>query len=211
MIVAKRGSTPQERILVVGICGSLREGSHTRDALKIALEGAEEGGAQTQLIDLRDYNLPFCDGKDDRVDRPDVKRLREVVRPAQGVILATPEYHGSLSGILKNSLDLMGFKEFEGKMVGLVGVSGGRLGAAGGLDALRQVGRALRAWVVPMQASIPEADQAFGPDGRLKDRRQEERLKEVGRQVAQFACLHNAENALKFMESWEQAPQNPGG
>jgi len=209
--MAKGPGKAVDKILVVGICGSLRPESHTRAALKVALEGAEEGGARTDLIDLREYNLPFCDGKDDRADRPDVRRLRDAVRPAQGVILSTPEYHGSLSGSLKNALDLMGFDEFEGKMIGLVGVSGGAIGAIGGLEALRQIGRALHAWVVPLQASIAQADQAFGPDGRPTDKRQEDRLKEVGRQVAQFACLHNVENAFDFMKAWEEAHPNPGG
>ena len=55
----------QSQISVVGICGSLRAGSYTRMALRVALEGAQEVGAQTKLIDLRDYGLNFCDGKED--------------------------------------------------------------------------------------------------------------------------------------------------
>jgi multimeric flavodoxin WrbA len=61
------------------------------------------------------------------------------VRAAQGIILATPEYHGGYSGVLKNALDLMGFEEFEGKVRGLVGVSGGGMGAFGSLNNLRAV------------------------------------------------------------------------
>jgi len=64
------------------------------------------------------------------------------VKRAQGILLATPEYHGGYSGVLKNALDLMGFDEFEGKMIGLVGVSGGNMGAFGALSSLRSVGRA---------------------------------------------------------------------
>jgi len=54
--------------------------------------------------------------------------LREEVKQAHGIILGTPEYLGSYSGVLKNALDLMGFEEFEGKMLGLLGVSGGAMG-----------------------------------------------------------------------------------
>ena len=71
----------------------------------------------------------FRAGKDDTGYPDDVFRLRTEVKEAEGVILGTPEYHGSFSGVLKNALDLMGFDEFEGKMIGLVGVSGGRMGA----------------------------------------------------------------------------------
>ena len=67
----------ENHISVVGICGSIRSGSYTRMALKIALEGAQEVGVQTQLIDLRDYDLVFCDGKEDEsAYREDVFKLR---------------------------------------------------------------------------------------------------------------------------------------
>ena len=135
-------STPNIR--VVGISGSLRDGSYTRQAVQVALRGAAELGAATRLLDLRDYALMFSTGRvDEETCPPDVLRLRRDLRAAQGIILGTPEYHASFSGVLKNALDLMGFEEFEGKMLGLVGVSGGRLGAINALNSLRMVGRAL--------------------------------------------------------------------
>ena len=104
-------------ILVVGICGSLRSGSYTRMAVDLALRGAQDVGAQTQMIDLRDYKLTFCDGrKEDDTYPKDVFKLREQVRAAQGLILGSPEYHGGYSGVLKNPLDLMGFDEIEGDL-----------------------------------------------------------------------------------------------
>ena len=198
-------------IRVVGINGSLRDGSYTRLAVRIALQGAEEVGAQTQLIDLREYDLIFCEGKVGKDAPPDVLRLRQEVKQAQGIILGTPEYHGSFSGVLKNALDLMGFGEFEGKMVGLVGVSGGKIGATNALNSLRTVGRALHAWVVPEQVSVPEAWRMFDTTGNLKDPRLEDALKEVGRQVARFTFLHSSEQAREFLHLWETAPENPGG
>jgi len=201
-----------QAIQVAGICGSLRKGSFTRMALHVALAGAKEAGARTRLIDLSAYHLIFCDGKEDESGYPkDVFTLREEVRAAQGIILATPEYHGGYSGVLKNALDLMGFEEFEGKMLGLVGVSGGGMGAFGAMNNLRAVGRALHAWVIPEQASIPEAYKVFDESGTLKDSALEKRLKEVGRQVARFAYLHTSEQAQEFLRAWEGAPVNPGG
>ncbi len=203
-------TAPGAPLQVVGICGSLREQSYTRFALHIALRGAGEIGALTSLVDLRDYDLIPYDGR--RGDwPPDVLRLREQVRQAQGLIIGTPEYHGSLSGVLKNALDLMSFEEFEGKMLGLVGVSGGALGAVNALNTLRTVGRSLHAWVIPQQVSIPEAWKAFDAQGSVLDERFNERLLEVGRQVARFALLHTAEQAREFLRQWEQAPENPGG
>lgn len=176
-------------ILVAGICGSLGRSSYTRMAVQAALRGAEELGARTLLIDLRDYNLPFCmGGRDAEADYPDdVFRLRRDLRAASGIIIGTPEYHGSLSGVLKNALDLTGFDEFEGKPVGLVGISGGATGAYDALNSLRSIGRALHAWVVPQQASIAEVKRAFDEDGKPVDVALAERLLEIGRQVVRFA------------------------
>jgi FMN reductase len=201
----------KDKVRVVGICGSLRKGSYTRMALRIALHGAEEAGAEMQLIDLRDYQLVFCTGGDSTDEPKDVLRLREEVKRAHGVILATPEYHGGYSGVLKNSLDLMGFDEFEGKMIGLVGVSAGAMGAFGALNTLRSVGRALHAWVVPEQASVPHVDEVFDENGKCKDPAIESRLKSVGRQVAKFSSLHNSDQAREFLNLWEAATENPGG
>ncbi len=197
---------------VVGISGSLRPGSYTTLTVAVALKGAEELKCETKLINLRDYQLVFCEGKGDESNFPkDVFRLREEVREAQGIILGTPEYHGGYSGVLKNALDLMGFEEFEGKMLGLVGVSGGAMGAFGALNSLREVGRALHAWVVPEQASIPQAWQEFDDTGKLKNPKLDERVRQVGRQVARFAYLHGSCQANEFMEKWEKSLENPGG
>jgi NAD(P)H-dependent FMN reductase len=202
----------EQDIYIAGICGSLRKGSYTRLAVQLALQGAQEVGAHTHLIDLRTYNLVFCDGEKDESNYPtDVFRLREEVRQAQGLILGTPEYHRGLSGVLKNALDLMGFEEFEGKMIGLVGVSGGQMGAADALNSLQTIGRALHAWVIPEQALISHAWQKFDAAGKLQDEDLAARVKEVGRQVARFAYLHTSEQAQEFLRLWEEAPENPGG
>jgi NAD(P)H-dependent FMN reductase len=197
-------------IRVAAISGSLREGSYTTAALRIALQGAAKAGAETKLLDLRDFNLSFA-GIANKAENAQLANLRNEVRAAQGILLGTPEYHGSFSGVLKNALDLMGFEEFEGKMIGLVGVSAGRMGAFDALNSLRNVGRALHAWVVPEQVSIPEASKVFQGNGRLTDAELERRLWRVGSRVAEFARLHECGRASEFVESWEEAMENPGG
>ena len=206
------GEKTEPPIHVVGIGGSIRPGSYTRMAVEHALRGAAEAGASTQLIDLRTYQLIFCDGKENESAYPEgVTRLRNDVRQADGIILGTPEYHGSFSGVLKNALDLMGFEEFEGKMVGLVGVSGGRLGAFDALNGLRHVGRALHAWVLPDQALVPEAWKVFGQAGKIKDGEVEKRLVEVGRQVTRFARIYKCGQHAEFIKCWQGGVTNPGG
>jgi NAD(P)H-dependent FMN reductase len=197
---------------VVAICGSLRAESLTRAGLVAALQGARELGATTQLIDLVDYHVPLFDASLVDAELPEgVFRLRQAVRQAQGVLLGTPEYHAGYSGVLKNALDFMGFAEFEGKMIGLLAVSGGRMGAVNALNGLRAIGRSLHAWVVPYEVSIPQAWRQFDGEGAIKDPELAERVRELGRQVARFAYLHSAEQALAFLRAWEEAPANPGG
>lgn len=201
----------KESLKVVAISGSLRSSGYTCKALNIALEGAREIGAQTQLITLNDYDLVFVDGRDSKDYPESVHRLRADVKSAQGIILGTPEYHGSFSGVLKNALDLMGFDEFGGKMWGLAGVAGGTLGAVNALNSLRMIGRTLHAWVVPEQVSISEAWKQFDEVGNPKDEKLRQRLMDVGRQVARFAYLHTSEQTQDFLRLWEEAPENPGG
>jgi NAD(P)H-dependent FMN reductase len=205
-------SDPSSDVRVVAVCGSLRPASTTRLALKVALRGAESIAAETRLLDLGPYELPFCRGKEQEVHYPEnVQRFRADVAWGDAIILGTPEYHGSYSGVLKNALDLLGFEEFEGKMVGLVGVSGGRLGASDAMNTLRSVGRVLHAWVVPTQASVPAAYEAFDDRGEPKDPLVAERLMAVGAEVARFARLHKFGEHMEFLRAWETAPANPGG
>ncbi len=209
MIEKETSRTP---VKVVGISGSLRKGSYTKKVVQLALDGAAENGAETCLIDLQDYNLIFCGAVEDEADYPeDVFRLRRQVKEAQGIILGTPEYHGSLSGVLKNALDLMSFNEIEGKMMGLVGVSGGNLGAINALNSLRNIGRSLHAWVLPQQVSVPEAANYFDSRGNLVDEELKDRLQEVGRLIARFSTLHNIGQGQEFIRMWESLPVNPGG
>lgn len=202
----------ESNILVVGLSGSLRVGSYTSMAVNIALQGAQEVGVKTEFIDLNKLNLAFCDGRRNFESYPDgVLKLKSIVASAQGIILGTPEYHAGFSGVLKNALDLMGFSEFEGKMIGLIGVSGGKMGAANALNSLRNVGRALHAWLIPEQVSIVEAWKNFDNSGKMNDKLLENRVKDVGRQVARFAYLHSSEKTKEFVREWEGAPENPGG
>ncbi len=201
-------------VKIVALCGSLRADSYTRQALNIALNGARQTGATVELLNLRDYTLAFCGSNVDDQGKeiaypPDVLRLRTKIQQAQGVILGTPEYHASYSGVLKNALDLMGCEQFEGKMIGLVGVSAGALGANAAINALRSVGRSLHAWVVPEQVSIPFVDNIFDENGNVLDANVEKRLLALGQQVARFASLHASPHAQEFINAWEAAPENP--
>jgi FMN reductase len=175
-------------------------------AVLCALQGAGQGGANIELLDVASYSLPFLGREREKGNREAVGRFRADLRAADGIILGSPEIHGSISGVLKNALDLASSDEFEGKMVGLVGVAGGRMGATESLSHLRTIGRSLRAWVIPTQASVGESDKAFDSHGVPIDPKVGDRLRLVGRQVAHFARLHKCENHLQFVKEWEGAP-----
>jgi NAD(P)H-dependent FMN reductase len=171
---------------VVAVCGSLREASRTRRALAEALDGAREAGATTDLLDLREFELPMYDPDvDDQGDGPD---LRARIRDADAVILGTPMYHGSYSNAVKNALDYCGFDEFEGKTVGLLAVSGGSFPVTA-LEHLRSVCRALDAWVLPHQAAVPRASSAIDADGTFADEGLAERVRVLGRRAVQYAGI----------------------
>jgi NAD(P)H-dependent FMN reductase len=188
-------------VRLVGLAGSLRPGSATRMAVQLALRGAEEDGAEVALLDLASYDLPFMGGALDEAKSRAVGQFRSELRAADGMILGSPEIHGGISGVLKNALDLSSSAEFEGKVVGLVGVAGGRMGASETLSHLRSVARSLHAWVLPDQVSIGGSDEAFADDGQPVDLEIRARLKSVGRQVARFARLHQLEDEKRILPS----------
>lgn len=152
----------------VGIAGSLRSASYSQQALNLVAERLRTLGAEVEVLDLREMNLPFCDGSDEYPDYPDVDRLRQAFQQADGIILATPEYHGSVSGVLKNALDLMSFDQLSDKVAGLISVLGGQPNS-NALNDLRTIMRWVHAWVIPEQVAIGQSWQAFGPDGKLQD------------------------------------------
>jgi FMN reductase len=160
---------------IVGIGGSLRTESYSQQALNLAAQRVQALGANVEVLDLRTMNLPFCNGEDDYVDYPDVERLRAAVSRADGLILATPEYHGSVSGVLKNALDLMSFEHLSGKVAGLISVLGGQSNS-NALNDLRVILRWVHAWVIPEQIAIGQVWKAFGAEGKLLDEKLSQRL-----------------------------------
>jgi FMN reductase len=193
-------------IRIVGVCGSLREISATKSGLAVALEGASKFGVDTHLIELRDYELPFCGATSEEDYPADVTRLRDELQETHGIILGTPEYHGSISGVLKNMLDLMSADQFEGKVVGLLGVAGGHPGAISSLNTMRMIGRNLHCWVLPQEVSIGDSGTAFDADGNVTDPAIEQRLLTLGAQVVRLASLQQKVKQYDFMKMWQGLP-----
>ena len=162
-------------VKIVGINGSLRPNSHSYQALQQAAERVRALGAEVEILDLRTMELPFCNGGDEYPNFPDVEKLRETVKDADGLILATPEYHGSVSGVIKNALDLMSFEHLAGKVTGMISVLGGQSNS-NALNDLRVIMRWVHGWVIPEQVAIGQAWQAFDDEGKLLDEKLSQRL-----------------------------------
>ncbi len=199
-------SETNDSIRITGVCGSLSADGATRKALEIALKGAAEYDAETAFLELRNFNLVFYGSVPQDEYPPDVLRLRKALKDSQGIILATPEYHGSLTGVLKNMLDLMRIEDFETKIIGLVGVAGGHIGAINSLNTMKTICRNLPCWVLPQEVSIADSAQTFNDDGKVKDPALEERLRNVGRQVVKFASVQQKVQQDDFMEMWSNLP-----
>ena len=170
---------------IVAICGSLREDSRTRIALTHTLDGAKRRGASTELLDLREFELPIFDADHDMAG--DARELTERVGAADAIILGTPMYHGSYSSVLKTAIDYCGFDEFDATTVGLLGVSGGSFPITA-LDHLRSVCRSLNAWVIPFQAAVPNASRHIDGE-QLIDEAMRDRVERLGERAVQFANI----------------------
>lgn len=176
------------KLLVV--VGSLREHSTTRHALRRAAQGAEAAGAEVDWAEVRDLRLPLCEGRGNPDSYgPEVQDWRRRVQAADALLVGSPEYHGSMTGALKNAIDHLDVDLLSGKMAGLVAVARGEAGAMNTLNHLRHVFRWVGAWVLPTQVSVPRAREAFGPDGDILRPGLEGELDALGREVIRYARL----------------------
>jgi FMN reductase len=179
---------------IVGIGGTTRPGSSTEKALRVALRACQESGASVTAFTGEELaQLPlYAPELPDRT--PLAVRLVEVLRRADGVIVASPGYHGSVSGLVKNALDYVeDMREddpqcyFSGRAVGCIATGAGWQGVVTTLEAMRSIVHALRGWPTPMGAAINSTLPVFGPDGDIVDERTRFQLTTVAQEVMQFA------------------------
>jgi FMN reductase len=179
-------------VRVVGIGGSLRADSQSERALRIALAGAEDAGAKITMISGSGLLLPFYDPA--VAERPpEAVRLVEELRAADGVLLVSPGYHGTVSGLFKNALDYVeDLREdarpyLDGRAVGCVAAAYGWQAAVTTLTALRSIVHALRGWPTPLGAAVNSGQVKFDADGGCSDEKVEQTLRTIGEQIVEFA------------------------
>jgi len=191
-------SATGKRPMILGIGGTIRAGSSSEKALILALRAAEAAGAETRLLGGEFLSsLPIFDP---RPGEPTASQaaLAEAVRAADGVIVASPGYHGSISGVIKNALDTLEMLRndptpyFQGRAVGCVITADGWQAAGTTLTALRSIIHALRGWPTPFGAALNGATPLFDDAGACRDPKDAWQLATVAEQVVEFARMRAA-------------------
>lgn len=176
-IICVVGVTSVNAIDVLAFSGSTREDSTNKKLLMEAAAIATEMGAHVTVIDLRDYPMPFYDEDLERAHQvpESVGKFRALLQENQVIFIASPNYNGSFSGVLKNALDWASRSEdgqeardvFKGKQFAIMSASPGKTGGVKGLPHLRAVLENLKGHVITQQLGIPQSDGAFDAEGKL--------------------------------------------
>jgi FMN reductase len=202
-----------ERVFVVGVGGSTRPGSATEAAMNVALDAARKAGARSQLFDGHFIGaLPLLT-PGVLLRTPETTAFVEAMRRADGVIVASPGYHGGIAGVVKNALDyLEDLREDErpylwGRAVGCIATAAGWQAAVTTLNDLRTLAHALRGWPTPLGAALnTAASQSASPAEREREALQ---LAIIGTEIVEFAQMRRAWlESRRFADAITALPNN---
>ncbi len=181
---------------ILCFAGSLRRDSFNKKLVKIAMAGAETAGAEVTFVDLKDFPMPIYDGDIEAIDGipENAKKLKQLLKEHQGLLIASPEYNSSISAALKNAIDWASRPEpgekmlvcFTGKIAGIMSASPGKLGGLRGLVVLRMLLENIGIIVVPDQVAVPEIQNAIAENGKLTDDKQNASVEKIGIRVAEL-------------------------
>jgi FMN reductase len=198
-----------KNLMVVGIGGTARPGSSTEKALQVALTAAESAGAETLLFGARMLAvLPLYDPRT-RARSAEAMALIEAVRAADGVIVASPGYHGAVAGLVKNALDYLEDLRHDelpyltGRAVGCVATAAGWQAAVTTLMGIRTLVHALRGWPTPLGAAVNTTEVPLTSDHDSSTQALFQ-LREIGAQVVEFSRMRRA-----WLETGEHTDPGP--
>jgi chromate reductase, NAD(P)H dehydrogenase (quinone) len=179
---------------ILAFAGSLRSESYNKKLVKVAAAGARAAGAEVTYLDLRDIPMPIFDEDLEKSDglHPNARKLKDLMLAHHGFLISSPEYNSSISAALKNAIDWASrptanekpLECFVDKVAGLMAASPGALGGLRGLVTVRSILGNIRVLVLPDQFALVKANEAFNPDGSLKDAKQKETVEKIGASVA---------------------------
>lgn len=166
---------------VLAFAGSSRTDSVNKKLVTEAANIAREMGADVKIIDLKDYPIPLYNSDlEAEMGMPEnAKSIRRLMIDSQVILIASPEYNGSLSALLKNTLDWASRSEnnsssreaFKGKKFAIMSASPGTRGGARGLVHLRTIIEDIGGIVIPQQVVVPGSYKAFDEEGKLIDKK----------------------------------------
>lgn len=189
------------RPYIVGIGGTTRPGSSSEKALRYALSLAQAQGADVELFDGASINLPMY-APESPARSEGAERLIDALRRTHGVILSTPCYHGSISGLVKNALDYTEDMSrdaqpyLDGRAVGLIVCGHGWQSTGVVLSAFRSIVHALRGWPTPMGVAINTQVEHFDEAGAGVSEQSARQMAIMVGQVIEFARLRALVGAL---------------
>ncbi|MBV9464095.1 MAG: NAD(P)H-dependent oxidoreductase [Verrucomicrobiae bacterium] len=183
-------------VRILAFAGSTRRDSYNKKLIAVGVEGAKKAGAEVTLIDLRDFPLPLYDGdlEQEKGLPPNAAKLRDLLKSHAGLLIASPEYNSSITGVLKNTIDWTTRSEekegtldaYHGKVAGLLSASPGGLGGLRGLVHVRAILGNIGVLVIPEQSAVSSADEAFDENGALRDAKKAESVRRVGARLAEL-------------------------
>jgi FMN reductase len=182
------------RPTIVGIGGTTRSGSSSEKALRAALAEASAAGAEVEEFIGVNLDIPMY-AAESSARTPGATLLTDALRRADGIIIASPGYHGSVSGLVKNAIDYVedlrddAAPYFDGRAVGLIACAAGCQAAVNTLAALRSIVHALRGWPTPLAVAMSTKGFAFSADGLPTDTAAQEQLSILAKQVVAFSQM----------------------
>jgi chromate reductase, NAD(P)H dehydrogenase (quinone) len=182
---------------ILAFAGSLRKYSLNKRVLKTAVKGAEKAGAEVTLIDLCDYPMPIYNLDDHQANGFDENavKLQELLSQHGGLLIASPEYNGSLPAALKNAIDWAsrpndkyeGSRVFPGKVAAIMTASPGAFGGVRSLAHLRGVLTSVSVTVLPQEVAVTFAEDKFTGDGeQMIDETTKRNLEALGTALAEL-------------------------
>jgi FMN reductase len=198
--------------LIVGLGGTMTANSSSERVLRHVLQECEAAGAETIMFDGHMLDLPMYGYGTPRTENAEA--LIAALRRAEGVVIASPGYHGTVSGLIKNALDYiedMAKDErpyFEGRSVGLISVAAGWQATGTTLATLRSIVHALRGWPTPMAVTVNSVLPVFAEDGTVSDATLKAQLKVLAQQVVSFARMKALDDLGRAAAAAENSEQN---
>lgn len=183
----KKMETDRQGIQIASILGTSRPGNNTSKALRLVNDELREVGVEVQLLDPAKLELGFPG----QPVTEDARELQQTVESATGVVIATPEYHGSFASTLKLIIENLGFpSKLSGKPVALLGVASGRIGAIKSLEQLRSVCSHVGAIVLPGPVSVAGVHQVFDEAGNCLDEGVEKQVRGVATHLLDYLDMN---------------------